>query len=222
LIRLIYSLSSVFSYFYSVNFSKIFLYKNFFVFLYLETTSFIIIDTMLILTGASASGKTVTALDLQKRYGLVKAITTTTRALRDGEQDGVDYFFVTKEEFEKRLKEDKFVEHSIYNSNYYGCGKDQVSDNKVIVLDPNGLHSFQNLHDPRIITVLLVADEQTRRERMLGRGDKHEKIVERLTNDVRDFAKEKVSGCDLVVQTANKNIGQVADEIYAFYISKIQ
>ena len=88
---------------------------------------------MLILTGASASGKTVTAFDLQKRYNLVKAITTTTRPIRVGEKDGVDYFFVSKEEFKKRLNEGKFVESSIYNDNYYGCGIDQIADNKVVV-----------------------------------------------------------------------------------------
>ena len=100
---------------------------------------------MIILTGASASGKTVTALELQKRFGLVKAITTTTREKRVGETDGVEYFFITKEEFKKRLTENKFVEHSLYNDNFYGCGIDQIADNKIVVLDPNGLHAFNEL-----------------------------------------------------------------------------
>ena len=177
---------------------------------------------MLILCGASASGKTVTALNLQKRYGLVKAITTTTRALREGERDGVDYFFISKEEFEKRLKDGKFVESSLYNGNYYGCGKDQVDDNKVIVLDPNGLHAFQALNDPHVITVLLLCDSKKREERMVGRGDKKEKIEERLKNDQFDFALDKVSCVHLIVHTDNKHIDQVADEIYSFYQSKMR
>ena len=53
--------------------------------------------------------------------------------------------FISKEEFEKRLKEGKFVEHTLYNNNYYGCGIDQVEDNKVIVLDPNGFLSSDGL-----------------------------------------------------------------------------
>ena len=56
-----------------------------------------------------------------------------------------------KEEFQKRLSENKFVESSIYNGNYYGCGIDQVSDDKVVVLDPNGLHSFKKLKNLRCI-----------------------------------------------------------------------
>ena len=81
---------------------------------------------MIILTGASASGKTETALGLARKYGLVKAITTTTREIRINEHDGVDYFFLTKEEFLSRAQKGFFVETTLYNDNYYGCGKDQV------------------------------------------------------------------------------------------------
>lgn len=176
---------------------------------------------MLILTGASASGKTVTALDLQKRYNLVKAITTTTRAIRVNEQDGVDYFFVTEEEFQKRLKEGKFVESSLYNNNHYGCGIDQIADNKVVVLDPNGLHSFMALNNKHIVSFLLVCDKSTRESRMHTRGDKIEKIKERLQNDVTDFALEKIGKVDFVISTDNKSIEQVTDEIYKLYKSRI-
>ena len=177
--------------------------------------------SMIILTGASASGKTVTALDLQKRYGLVKAITTTTREMRTGETNGVEYFFVSKEEFEKRLKEHKFVEHTLYNGNYYGCGIDQVADNKIIVLDPNGLHSFLKLNNKNIVSFLLLADEKTREERMRGRGDKEENITKRLQNDVEDFSLEKIGKVDFIIKTQDKTIEEVSDIIYKSYKKKI-
>lgn len=176
---------------------------------------------MIILIGASASGKTVTALKLQTKYKLVKAITTTTRDIRDGERDGVDYFFVTKEEFEKRLSENKFVESTLYNGNYYGCGIDQVEDNKVVVLDPNGLHSFMALKNKNVVSFLLVCDESTREERMRSRGDKENKIHERLINDTNDFAIERIGKVDFKISTNNKTIDEVADEIYKLYKSKI-
>lgn len=176
---------------------------------------------MIVLTGASASGKTVTALDLQKRYGLVKAITTTTREMRTGETNGVEYFFVSKEEFQKRLNEDNFVEHSIYNGNYYGCGKDQINDDKIVVLDPNGLHSFLKLKNKNIVSFLLIADEKTRRERMVGRGDKLENVAERIKNDVIDFDQEKIGKVDFVINTENKSIEETSDLIYKLYKEKI-
>ena len=176
---------------------------------------------MIILCGASASGKTVTALELQRKYGLKKAITTTTREKRAGETDGVEYFFIPKAEFQKRLAENKFVESSLYNGNYYGCGIDQVSDDKVVVLDPNGLHSFKKLKNKNIITFLLIADEKTRKERMISRGDKEENIKQRLTNDVVDFSLDKICEVDFIIKTGNKTIEETADLIYECYKKKI-
>lgn len=176
---------------------------------------------MIVLTGASASGKTVTALDLQKRHGLVKAITTTTREKRVGETDGVEYFFISKDEFEKRLKENKFVEHSLYNGNFYGCGVDQVSDNKIVVLDPNGLHSFLKLKNKNIVSFLLIADEKTRKSRMESRGDKEANIKQRIENDVEDFSLERIGKVDFVINTENYTIEEVSDLIYKLYIEKL-
>lgn len=177
---------------------------------------------MIILVGASASGKTVTALDLEKRFGLTKAITTTTRAIRKGEINGVHYFFVTKEEFKKRLKDNKFVESSLYNNNYYGCGLDQVADDKVVVLDPNGLHSFQKLKNRNVVSFLLVCDENKRKARMIERGDEEVKIKERIENDVADFSLEKIGKVDFIINTENKSIQEVSEEIYKSYINRIK
>lgn len=176
---------------------------------------------MIILCGASASGKTVTALELQKKYGLSKAITTTTREKRVGETDGVEYFFISKEEFQKRLSENKFVESSLYNGNYYGCGIDQVADDKVVVLDPNGLHSFKKLKNKNIVTFLLIADETTRKQRMALRGDKEENIKQRIENDVVDFSLDKIGEVDFVIKTNDKTIEETADLIYQNYKKKI-
>lgn len=176
---------------------------------------------MIILVGASASGKTVTALELQKKYGLKKAITTTTREMRVGERDGVEYFFISKEEFKKRLAENRFVESSLYNGNYYGCGIDQVADDKVVVLDPNGLHSFKKLSNKNIVTFLLIADEKIRRERMVSRGDKKENIDQRISNDVVDFSLDKIGDVDFIIKTNDKSIEETADLIYQNYKKKI-
>lgn len=178
---------------------------------------------MLILTGASASGKTVTALNLQERYGFSKAVTTTTRKMRDGEQNGKDYFFLSIKEFQNKLSKGGFVESSLYNGNYYGCGVDQVSDNKVIVLDPNGVKSFQKLNDKNIIVVFLYCDSKIREERMRGRGDLNENIAKRLSNDETSFSDEIINGlkCDLRLSTENKTVDEVADIINSFYRSKV-
>ena len=76
-------------------------------------------------------------------------------------------------------------------------------DDKVVVLDPNGLHSFKKLSNKNIVTFLLVADETIRRERMVSRGDKKENIDQRITNDVVDFSLDKVGEVDFVIKTTD-------------------
>ena len=176
---------------------------------------------MIVITGVSASGKTMIAKGLETKYGFQKAITTTTREMRDGEVNGADYFFISKEEFEARLKKSLFVEYTIYNGNYYGCGVDQVSDNKVIVTDLNGLHSFKALNKKNLVTFLLLCDDDVRKERMIGRGDKAEKIEERLTNDVNDFALDKVGEVDFKVDTTKLEKEESIDLVYRLYKEKV-
>ena len=71
---------------------------------------------MIVLSGASASGKTEAAKMLMVKYGIQKAITTTTRSMRLNEVNGKDYFFVSKEVFEQMIQDDRFVEHTLYRS----------------------------------------------------------------------------------------------------------
>ena len=78
---------------------------------------------MLILIGPSASGKTEVAKLLAKKYNITKIVTYTTRTPRVNEVNGVDYNFVSVEEFAKLTEENFFVETTYYNSNYYGTAK---------------------------------------------------------------------------------------------------
>lgn len=172
---------------------------------------------MLLLIGASASGKTEVAHHLRLTYGIVKAITHTTRLPRVGEKDGVDYFFCTDEEFLAGLKEGKFVEHTYYNGHYYGCSKKEVADNKCVVVDPNGLRSFLALHDPTVVTFDLLASEKTREERMRHRGDKEEDIQKRLANDRKDFAPSAIAPTDFQIDTDGRTLDDITKEVYEKY-----
>ena len=176
---------------------------------------------MIVITGASATGKSVAAKGLEQ-YGFKKAITTTTRLPREGEIDGVDYFFISKDEFLQRLKDNQLVEYTLYNDNYYGCGVDQVSDDKVIVTDPNGLHAFKKLNKENLVTFLLLCDDETREKRMINRGDKPDKVIERLTNDKKDFDREVIGEVDFEIETNKLSKQETVDLIYKLYQSKVK
>ena len=177
---------------------------------------------MIVLAGASASGKTEVAKELAKRYGITKVITTTTRKMRVGEENGRDYFFVSKEKFLEMIKEDKFVEYTIYNDNYYGSTKDQIAANKCVVIDPAGLRAYIALNDPNIVTFFLNTDESIRYQRMLLRGDKEEDAKVRIEHDRIAFKKENVADVDCNVDSQNFNIEEVTNYIYKKYLSILQ
>ena len=87
-----------------------------------------------VLSGFSGSGKGTIIKKLlsvhPETYALSVSATTRQKRMNEKtgvfEQDGVDYFFLTKEEFEKRIAEDRFIEYATYNENYYGTPKDYV------------------------------------------------------------------------------------------------
>ena len=172
---------------------------------------------MIVISGASASGKTEVAKILFKKYGIVRAITTTTREVRCNEKDGVDYFFVSKDRFEQMLREDRFVEHTIFNGNFYGSTKDQVEENKCIVVDPAGLRAYIGLGDECVITFFLDSCDDTRLKRMLLRGDEEQKAINRLEHDKKAFRKNRIARVDYHIDSETLDLEQMADKIYSLY-----
>ena len=176
---------------------------------------------MIVLAGASASGKTEVAKLLAKKYGITKIVTTTTRPKRKGEVDGVDYFFVSPEKFEQMIHEGKFVEYTLFNGYMYGSTKDQIAKDKCVVIDPAGLRSYVALKDKTIVSFYLEADEKTRHERMLKRGDDLEKIKSRIEHDRQAFKKENIVKVDYVIKNSSDDVlDEVADQIYQIYKSE--
>ena len=176
---------------------------------------------MILLFGASASGKTEIAKVLERDYLIKKAITSTTRKMREGEKDGLSYFFYDEDSFKKRLEEGFFAESTIYNGHYYGTGKDQIANDKCIVLDPKGVASFQKLNDSSIVSFYLEATIDTRRKRMKMRGDKDEEIEQRLSNDEKAFAAASLPVADFYLSTDAKSIALLAEEINALYLETL-
>ncbi|MCQ2776625.1 MAG: AAA family ATPase [Bacilli bacterium] len=176
---------------------------------------------MIVLSGASASGKTEVAKMLAKKYGIVKVITTTTRNLRVGEINGKDYFFVSKEEFLKMKENEEFVETTVYNGNFYGSLKREIADTKCIVADPQGLKAYSEIKNKNIVTFFLNAEEETRMKRMLERGDKPEDAAKRIANDREVFKLENFTKVDFHINSETQNVEEVCDEVYRLYNEKL-
>jgi guanylate kinase len=176
---------------------------------------------MIILVGASASGKTEVAKMLGKLFQMRKVITHTTRPMRENEKDGVDYYFVTKEEFVSLKKMNFFVETTDYNGNFYGTSHKELEDNKVLIVDPNGLKSFVKLKDPRIVSFFMNATKETRRVRMIKRGDSIEDAIKRIATDDTKFNEQTMHKCDYIIDSEKQSIKKVALEVYEKYAERL-
>lgn len=171
---------------------------------------------MLVLVGPSASGKSAIVKCLESKYGIKKFITCTTRDKRVGEVDGIDYFFMTKEEFNERYNNDEFIETVYYNGNYYGTLKKEAGVNKVVILEPQGLNNFLEKVDS-IYSVFLKTDINILKDRMIARGDSILDVNKRLENDKILFSKEQLSQINLEVDTSNLSIDEIAEYIVKNY-----
>lgn len=172
---------------------------------------------MLILVGPSASGKTEIANVLTKKYGMKRMVTYTTRDMRPGEIDGISYRFIDKQEFLKKKANDDFVEDAVYNDNYYGTCKKDISNEKIVILEPNGVNAFFEKMPNDVVIVLLKASEEIRRNRMILRGDSLEVINKRLEKDGCIFDESNFKHIDKILINENRSIDEMALEVYDFY-----
>lgn len=175
---------------------------------------------MLILVGPSASGKTEVANILINKYGMKRMVTYTTRQIRVGEIKGVSYNFVTLDEF-LRLKENhEFVECVYYNGNWYGTRRSDVSDDKIVILEPNGFQAFFQEMSNEIVSFYLQTSEIERINRMIYRQDKEEDIQKRIINDREVF--KNIPNIDYCIANEEITLVELADKIYKLYQEKIR
>lgn len=176
---------------------------------------------MLVLVGASASGKTEITKLLINEYGMKKMITTTSRKPRQGEVNGVDYNFISKKIFENRMKKDRFFETTFYNDNYYGTPKKGATKDKVLIVDPEGASKIFFHEIPDTVIILLEADEEIRKERMLERGDTLIQVLDRLESDNEYFHKDNLKHIDFIVSTNEGTVEELALKIFELYQHQI-
>lgn len=143
---------------------------------------------VLIISGPSGVGKgTVVQELLKKDKGTVVSVSATTRAPREGEIDGVHYFFISKAEFIKKIENEEMLEFNKYNENYYGTMNDYVQSlleqgkNVILEIDVNGAYQVKNKRAD-VITIFMTAPSVEEVERRLRKrnSEDEEAIQNRL------------------------------------------
>ena len=155
--------------------------------------------SILVVSGPSGSGKTSLAREVCKELKDLAyfSISTTTRKIRDGEKDGVDYFFISEEEFLKDVEDGYFLEWAEVHGNFYGTSKRQINEalkkGKIVFLDIDvqGYESVKKEYASITTGVFVTTpNEKVLKERLLNRNTESKESLEiRLINALKEMKK---------------------------------
>lgn len=162
---------------------------------------------MLVLVGKTASGKDTIKKELLK-LGMQDIVTCTTRPMRAGEVNGVSYHFFSKNDFLEKEKEGFFAEYTKYHvatgeTWYYGTPKKDVSEDKIIIMNPDGFKKLREQKDLQLVSFYVYAPEEVLLGRLQRRGDNPEEYHRRLKADAVDF-----EGIESLVDCVVENVGE--------------
>ncbi len=149
---------------------------------------------LVILSSPSGVGKTTLTKKIQQKYKSFKiSVSHTTRTPRSNEIDGVDYFFVSKEEFINLINEKKFYEHAKIFENYYGTLKKNVDEAKnendiIFDIDWQGTKQLSKFKDLNLIKIYLITSKDELKKRLINRNqNSSEEIDERFNSFDEDI-----------------------------------
>ena len=140
---------------------------------------------LLIISGFSGTGKGTVINRLLEKYDekYALSISATTRSPREGEQDGREYFFKTREEFEEMIAKDELIEHACYVDNYYGTPKRYVEEkleagkNVILEIEIQGALDVKRLFPEAVLIFLLPPSVAELERRLRERGTETEEVV---------------------------------------------
>ena len=159
---------------------------------------------LVVISGFSGAGKGTVVKRLMESGHYSLSISATTRAPRPGEQDGREYFFLSRQEFEQRIQEGRFLEWAEFSGNLYGTPKDyvleQMEQGRDVILEieaQGALQVKEQYADAGLI--FLAAPTMTKlKERLTGRGtESAEQVERRLRQTVREI--EQMHRYDFIV-----------------------
>lgn len=141
----------------------------------------------IIVSGPSGVGKGTIFSRVIKEVNGWYSVSYTSRDIREGDTEGVTYFFISREEFENKIKNDEILEYNIYNGNYYGTSKKLVLDkinagvDVFLEIDVNGAHIIKNMFPDAVLIYIAPPSIEELRNRLINRGTEDiDKINSRL------------------------------------------
>jgi len=177
---------------------------------------------VLVISGPSGSGKGTVVEILRELYPDVGvSVSATTRQPREGEVEGVNYYYKTREEFEKLIEEGEVLEYTQYSGNYYGTLKSEArritgqGKDMILEIEVDGGSQIKRLMGDEAAAIMLIAPSAEEQERRLrGRGTETEEVIQsRLARAKAEIA--EAVNYDYIVVNETDRSRECAEEILA-------
>ena len=155
---------------------------------------------LVVVSGFSGAGKgTLIKAMLEKHHNYALSISATTRAPRQGEEDGREYLFVTREKFEEMIREGQLIEYARYVENYYGTPRQyvfqQMADGKDVILEieiQGALKIKERFPDALLLFVMPPSADELKR-RLVGRGTETMEVIDQRLHRAAEEAEGMTS-----------------------------
>ena len=174
-----------------------------------------------VIAAPSGAGKTTIVKEVLKNNpGLVFSVSATTRKQREGEEEGKDYFFFSKEEFKRKIENNELVEYEIpFNDDYYGTLKSFVEDNikkdrdVIFDIDVNGALAIKRIYNDKAKLIFIMPpDIETLKNRLMKRAtESSSQIQERIKRVDLEIGKAKEFDYIVTNDNLEKAVSEVQD-----------
>lgn len=175
-----------------------------------------------VITGPSGVGKgTVLNKFFEKNKGdIIYSVSATTRKPREGEKHGVNYFFITKEEFEKEIENNEFLEWAKYSDNYYGTKKEFVLNSLkngvsvILEIEAQGAKKVMQEHPECVSIFIMPPNMEELEKRLRGRKTESEDMILKRLNIVKSELEEAKNYKYIVINDKVEKAFSTLQEIY--------
>ena len=140
---------------------------------------------LVVVSGPSGVGKgTIVKTVLKRRKDVVESVSCTTRAPREGEQHGREYYFLTKEEFTRRIQENDFLEYDEHFGNFYGTPKSFVKEklkekSVILEIDVVGALNAKKAFPKSVLVMIAPPSLEELKNRLVSRGSESQEEIEK-------------------------------------------
>lgn len=179
---------------------------------------------LIVVSGPSGAGKdSVCNLVKESNSNLWISVSCTSRSIRNGEVDGVNYYYLTRDEFEKKIENHDFLEYAIYNDNYYGTPIDKIEEklnngfDVVLVIEVEGALKVKKLYPDAVFIFILPPSMEELKNRLIKRGtESPDKILKRFKTAYREI--NEISKYNYVI--VNDDLREAAKKMESIIISE--